>query len=59
MPPAWLRLPGEVAPAHRRAPADVHDDPEAMQQWAGLAVEAGLRGAAKKPPRKHKAQSRP
>jgi DNA transformation protein len=37
---------------YRRAPTDVYDDPEAMQQWAGLAVEAGLRGAAKKKPRK-------
>ncbi len=37
---------------YRRAPADVYDDPEAMQRWAGLAVEAGLRGAAKKRPKK-------
>ena len=37
---------------YRRAPADVYDDPEAMQRWAKLAVEAGLRGAAKKKPRK-------
>ena len=36
---------------YRRAPADVYDDPEAMQRWAGLAVEAGLRGAAKKRPK--------
>ena len=35
---------------YRRAPADVYDDPEAMQRWARLAVEAGLRGAAKKKP---------
>ena len=33
---------------YRRAPADVYDDAEAMQRWAALAVEAGLRGAAKK-----------
>jgi DNA transformation protein len=39
---------------YRRAPADVHDDPEAMQLWARLAVEAGVRGAAKKRPRTKK-----
>jgi DNA transformation protein len=33
---------------YRRAPLDVYDDAEAMQRWAGLAVEAGLRAAAKK-----------
>ena len=33
---------------YRRAPADVYDDAEALQRWATLAVEAGLRGAAKK-----------
>jgi DNA transformation protein and related proteins len=37
---------------YRRAPADVYDDPEAMQRWASLAIEAGLRAAAKKKPRK-------
>jgi DNA transformation protein len=37
---------------YRRAPLDVYDDPEAMRSWAALAVEAGLRGAAKKKPRK-------
>ncbi len=37
---------------YRRAPTDVYDDPEAMRRWAGLALEAGLRGAAKKKPRK-------
>lgn len=36
---------------YRRAPADVYDDPEAMQRWAALAVEAGRRGAAKRKPR--------
>ena len=36
---------------YRRAPTDVYDDPEAMQRWARLALEAGLRGAAKKKPR--------
>ncbi|HEY5711533.1 MAG TPA: TfoX/Sxy family protein [Allosphingosinicella sp.] len=34
---------------YRRAPLDVYDDVDAMQRWAGLAVEA-----AKKKPRKKK-----
>ena len=33
---------------YRRAPADVYDDAEALQRWAGLAVEAGLRGGSRK-----------
>jgi DNA transformation protein len=37
---------------YRRAPTDVYDDPEAMRRWAGIALEAGLRGAAKKRPKK-------
>jgi DNA transformation protein len=37
---------------YRRAPQDVYDDPEALQRWAALAIEAGARGAAKKRPRK-------
>jgi DNA transformation protein len=32
---------------YRRGPTDVYDDAEAMQRWASLALEAGLRGAAK------------
>ncbi|MEA3048834.1 MAG: transformation protein [Sphingomonadales bacterium] len=36
---------------YRRAPLDAYDDPEAMRGWAALAVEAGLRGAAKKRPK--------
>jgi DNA transformation protein len=36
---------------YRRAPLDVYDDPDAMQRWATLAVEAGERAAAKKRPR--------
>jgi DNA transformation protein len=36
---------------YRRAPLDVYDDPEALRRWAGPAVEAGARGAAKKRPR--------
>ncbi len=37
---------------YRRGPLDVYDDPEAMQRWTQLAVEAGLRGAAKKKPKR-------
>ena len=33
---------------YRRAPADVHDDPEEMRRWAGLALEAGMRAPKKK-----------
>jgi DNA transformation protein len=33
---------------YRRAPSDVYDDPEAMQRWAKLAVEAGARRPVKK-----------
>lgn len=33
---------------YRRGPTDVYDDAEAMQRWATLAVEAGMRGASKK-----------
>ena len=29
---------------YRRAPSDVYDDADAMRQWAGLALEAGVRG---------------
>ena len=41
-----------------RAPSDVYDDAEAMRRWARLAVEAGLRGAAKKRPGKAGSSSR-
>ena len=37
---------------YRRAPSDVYDDPDAMQRWATLALEAGGRGAAKRKPRR-------
>jgi DNA transformation protein len=39
---------------YRRAPGDVYDDAEAMQHWAALAQAAGLRGNAKKRPKKPK-----
>ena len=37
---------------YRRGPSDVYDDAEAMQRWAALALEAGLRAAMKRKPRK-------
>lgn len=37
---------------YRRAPLDTYDDPEAMQRWARLALEAGNRGVAKNKPRR-------
>jgi DNA transformation protein len=42
---------------YRRAPSGVYDDAEALQRWAPLAVEAGLRAAAKKKPRKSKSRA--
>lgn len=32
-----------------RAPADVYDDPDAMREWAGVAIAASMRAPAKKP----------
>ena len=43
---------------YRRAPSEVYDDPDAMQRWAALAREAGVRGTAKRKPRKPKSSSR-
>ncbi len=34
---------------YRRGPADVHDDPDAMREWAALGLAAGLRAPRKKP----------
>ena len=44
---------------YRRGPLDVYDDPEATRRWAALALEAGLRAAAKKRPRRPKAKASP
>jgi DNA transformation protein and related proteins len=33
---------------YRRAPLDVHDDPDAMRGWAALALKAGVRAPKKK-----------
>ena len=33
---------------YRRAPVDVYDEAAAMQRWAKLAVQAGMRNASKK-----------
>jgi DNA transformation protein len=40
---------------YRRGPLDVYDDAEAMQRWARLGLEAGLRAPAKKAKRPKKA----
>lgn len=40
---------------YRRAPLDVYDDPDAMRRCASLALEAGLRGAAKRKPARRRA----
>lgn len=37
---------------YRRAPDDVYDDPEAMRDWAMIAVAAGQRAPARKPRKK-------
>ncbi|MES2443133.1 MAG: TfoX/Sxy family protein [Pseudomonadota bacterium] len=37
---------------YRRAPADVYDDADAMREWAGLGIAAGLRAPRKKPKKK-------
>lgn len=39
---------------YRRAPSDVYDDADELRRWAQLGLEAGLRSAAKKKPRKPK-----
>lgn len=39
---------------YRQSPADVYDDADELQRWAQRAVEAGLRAAGKKKPRKPK-----
>ena len=39
---------------YRRAPHDVYDDAEAMQRWTRIALQAGLRAAAKTKPKKPK-----
>jgi DNA transformation protein len=37
---------------YRRAPSDVYDDPEAMQRWVSVSVEAGRRRVVKKRPKR-------
>jgi DNA transformation protein len=37
---------------YRRAPTDVYDDADAMREWAGHAIAAGLRAPKKKPKKK-------
>lgn len=41
-----------VALSYRRAPDDVYDDADALREWAGLGIAAGLRAPAPKRRRK-------
>lgn len=45
---------GPVSMNYRAASDDVYDEADAMRRWAALALEAGLRGQAKRKPRKAK-----
>ena len=50
---------GKVAAMnYRRAPEQVQDDAEAMRSWAQLALEAGLRAAASRKPKRSAARRR-
>ncbi len=40
---------------YRRAPSDVYDDPDAMREWARVAIAAGLRALARRKPKRKKA----
>ncbi len=40
---------------YRRAPSDAYDDPDALREWAGLGLAAGLRAPKKKPKAKKRA----
>jgi len=42
---------------YRRAPADAYDDADALHHWARLAAEAGIRGTARRKPRKNKGKA--
>lgn len=37
---------------YRRAPDEVHDDADAMREWAAIAIAAGQRAPARKPRKK-------
>ena len=51
-PFTFVRAGKTGATSYRRAPAEVHDGAEAMRDWAGIALAAGLRAAAKKTPKR-------
>lgn len=54
---AFTGKDGKIATMHyRRAPLDVHDDPDAMREWARLGIEAGGRAPKKKPPKAKKSR---
>ncbi len=49
----YPRKDGSVASMnYRRTPDDCYDDPDAFRHWAGLALAAGRRAAARKKPRR-------
>ncbi|QNA86212.1 TfoX/Sxy family protein [Sphingomonas sp. So64.6b] len=46
---AMERRDGSIASMnYRRAPDDVYDDADALREWAGLALAAGMRAPSKK-----------
>ena len=45
--------------AYWRAPADVWDDADAAGRWVRMAIEAAMRGKAKKKPKKARAERPP
>ena len=54
-----MEMAGKTASMnYRRAPDEVHDDADAIQRWARLAVGAGLRAAASRKPKRPKAEKK-
>jgi DNA transformation protein len=47
-----VEMAGKLATMnYRRAPDEVYDEAEAMQRWAQLALDAGIRASAKRKPK--------
>ncbi len=44
---------------YRRAPAEVYDDADAMREWAGHAVAAGMRAGPRRPRRRRAVRPQP
>lgn len=51
------RESGPASLNYRRAPDEVYDDADALREWAGLAIAAGLRAPKKRPRRAKKPRS--